>query len=605
MTSNRLWLALILAGCCCAEPAFAQTAGDTSGGTSGSSGGSTGSSGGTSGGTSGTGTAPGAGAGSGPGAGSTSGAGTPSATGAASSFGTSSTPAASGSGASSSFSGSTPSSGSSSPFAPSSTGTTGTTGTPGSATLQGGTAAPTKVQTSAPPTFSLPGFYGTGGTTFVAGQGRLSRPRFRYTVSVSQGYDDNIQQTPTNGTTIPATFADVVVDPGTPDTLREVPVFETRTVIGQGGLISTVRQQTGVRREIVPGTPAKIERVLVSPEVKPDDRTGSLITRGSATIDIQLYSSRALFTFDLSANADHYWNRPGPKQTDYNGSLGMNFVYKITPRTSFTAAVSAAYLTQPDISRINTPQAPTGSDYLSINSKFDLSYRWNPRFTSVVSFSDNALLYQEKAQQSGDYNSTVFGTEMRYLWSPRLTVLGELRYSQTKYDQAPDHDTTTTYLLLGFEAKLSARLSGTLRLGESMQEFVDSGEKSSTPYLEGTVAYILSPTASLNLNGRFGFEEPNSPGQQRLVYRMGLNFTKAFTPRLNGVASGTYLHERSSAEGVEDSISDTFDGSVRLEYQVTRRFSLNTSLSYTTLHASEKFRDYFRTRFFIGGDYTF
>jgi hypothetical protein len=65
-----------------------------------------------------------------------------------------------------------------------------------------------------------------------AGEGRLARPKFRYTGSVSFGYDDNILQTPTNS-------------PGTPDTV--VTVVGTLTLfVCCYDTISFVRSRNGM-----------------------------------------------------------------------------------------------------------------------------------------------------------------------------------------------------------------------------------------------------------------------------------------------------------------------------------------------------------------------
>ncbi len=493
--------------------------------------------------------------------------------------------------------------------------TSGGASTTGSqSSLQGSGFGTAKTPPAAPPSFTLPGFYGASATTLTAGEGRLARPRFRYNVSLSFGYDDNTQQTPTTTTGTPDIFQEVLVDPGTPPMLRQVPVFSTTRIFIPGGGTAPVTVQTGTRLELVPGTAPTIRRVLVQAAVPAQKRAGSAVTRGGAGVDIQLYSARSLFTFDLSGGADHYWSRPTEKQTDYNGALVFSFLYRITPRMQFTAQLNGAYLTQPDLSRINTPQQQTGGAYINTNAKIDLSYRWSPRFTTVVSLSDNTLLFQEKTQQSGDYNEIALGTEFRYLYGPRLTLLAEGRYDTVSYSQDTARDSMTLFFLLGAEAQFSQRLTGSLRFGESLRSFTESGDSSATPYLEGTVGYRLGPTSVVNFNTRFGFEEPTSAGTQRLVYRTGLSYSQAFSPRLSGAAGINYLHDTSSSSSSNpggtgqnslETVTNTYDANLQLNYLVTRNFSLNANYSFTTLLSEEGVRDYYRSRIFFGGAYSF
>ena len=439
----------------------------------------------------------------------------------------------------------------------------------------------------------------------MAGEGRLSRPRFRYTVSIAQGIDTNVFQTPTQGTEIPGQEIEVLVDPGTPPQPFLVPVFRTEIVNLGGGLTQTRQVLVRFDTQFTPGTPPKFETQRIPP-IEPAEQVSSIVTQVSGGVDMQFFSRRSLFTFDLNGNANQYWNRPGPKKTDYNAALVFNFLYRLTPRLQFTAQLNAAYLSQPDYSRINTPDQVTGEPYLNANAKFDLAYRWSPRFTTVSSLSFNSLYYTGEAQQFGNYLETVFGTELRYLWSQRLTLLTEVRYSSIGYEQDTTRNANTAFLLVGFETRLSRRLSGSLRLGESIRTFETSGSRAITPYLESNIAFRLTSTSVWTVNTRFGFEEPSSASEERLVSRTGISFTQIFSPRLVATAGVNYLHEVTTIEGVsEESVRDTIDATVRLDYSVTRDLSLNAYYSVTTQATSFGVNDFYRNRVFVGGEYRF
>jgi len=448
------------------------------------------------------------------------------------------------------------------------------------------------------PSFTLPGFYGSSATTFVAGEGRLARPRFRVNLSVAQGYDDNVLQTPTNGEDIPGVE---VIIPGTEEPARLEPIFGTRVRRVPGGGLVTETVVVGFKS--IPAKPPKTEIIGA---IEAPERRASLVTQSGIQFDMQIFTRRSLFTFDVSANASHYWDRPGPEETDYNGSVAFSFLYRVAPRMQFTAQLNAAYLSQPDISRINTPQNQLGSSYLNANFKMDLSYRWAPRLTSLVSFSDNYLGYTEKAQQTGNYNDTLFGTELRYLWGPRLTLLGELRYSIIAYEQSPTLDASTVFALLGAEFRVSNKFAGSIRVGQATRSFEEGGEKSSTPYLESNFVYRVAPASVLNLSNRFGFEETGRVGDERQVLRTTLSYAQLFSPRLSSIASLTYLHEVNTTAGLDETNTvDTLDLTTRLEYRMTRNFSLSASYTFTNLTNSTGFGEYYRNRLFLGGEYVF
>jgi hypothetical protein len=410
---------------------------------------------------------------------------------------------------------------------------------------------------------------------------------------MSVGYDDNVLQAPTE----PGPVQECLVSLPTPDTVE--PIFENRIRIGQGGQREVVQVVVGLRT--VKGEPARFETI------QPQERVGSFFTRASAGVDIQLYSARSLFTFDINGSADHYFSRPGDKQTDYTGSFGLTYLYRLTPRMQATAQVSASYLTQPDFSRINSSAAVNAGAYITYNSRFDLSYRWAPRFTTLFSLSDGGLFYEDEQLAAINYNDTTVGTEFRFLWSPRFTALAEVRASITQYADNPILDSHTYYLLLGSEFKLTQRLSASLRLGESMRSFDESETgAAATPYVEGNVAYRLAIGTVVNWNVRFGFEEPFSPGLERQVFRSGISLAQVFSARLNGFLSINVAHETNTFEATNtESTGDYFDANLRFEYAITKRFSLNATYSYSQRTTSDKVTDFYRNRFFFGAEYTF
>ncbi len=464
----------------------------------------------------------------------------------------------------------------------------------------------------------MPGLYGQGPQQFTAGQGRLARPRFRFSGNVSVGYDDNVFQTPTNAQ-------------GTPD--QNIPVQVTPQILPatqtvrdpSTGAVSTVMvpgQEATFRTETIPGTPAP-------------ERIGSFVTRTDLSWDIQFASRRTLFTFDLEGGVDYYWNRPG-KKYEYNGRLSMVYLRKLTGRAQLTASVDASYQeSEPDFSRVNAPTSNTRGAYLVYNAKADLSYRLTPRFSTVTSVSYNGLAYQEKEQQSGDFSETTFGTELRYLFSPRLTLLGELRYSSSFHKDQEELDANTFYLIAGGELALSRRFSATLRIGETIQTFSEGGDSASSPYVEATLRYLLARGTSVSWNARYGYEEASVADSRVEVLRSGLTLTQIFSPRLQASLALNFVRSTSTAtstgavlpddtttdpltglpiassappeteEVTTETVQDTLDATLSLQYTLSRRWSLSLNYSYTTLFADQESGDYYRQRIFLGAAYNF
>ena len=634
MIANRQWISLCLAGLCWGGIAVAQDAGGASGGSSGASGGASG----------------GSSAGSGASPSGADSSGTPSSGtkgGAKGKDGGSETPAG-GTPADAPTPGGAPppkTGGSVDPFAPTAPKTTdqsaGANG-PGASSAFGGQPekkgetgpgfttpgeveppadAPsgqssafgpgdsTATTQPAPPSFTLPGFFGGGPSTYTGGQGRLARPRFRYKVTVSQGYDDNVLQTPND----PQRFPDqqILVDPGTPDTVTFVPVT---TIVGYvptfaGPIIHYEPVlRTTIERRVIRGR-APVIRTIRAPD--PQERTGSLVSRVGLKFDTQQVTRRSLFTLDLSGSVDHFWDRPGiDGSDDYSGSLTLAYVYNFTPRLSTSVTANIAYISQPDFTRINTPDRLSGGDLVNGLARLNMTYRWTPRFTTVFSMGENVISFVNQkstagAAANGDSYETTFSAEGRYLWKPRYTLLAEFRHVLINYPDTSSLNSTTDVLLVGAELRLSSRLSATVRLGEAIRIFDESGDSSSSPYGEALLTYRVGPTSNFQWNSRFGYEEPPGVGSQVLSYRTTLSYSKSFTPRLSLTTGITGVSRNISFRGADDETEQTVDANIGLEYRFSRQLTLNATFSFTKIITTSGFRDYDRSRIFIGAEYEF
>ena len=461
-----------------------------------------------------------------------------------------------------------------------------------------------------PPSYTLPGFFGGPGTTFTGGQGRLARPRFRFRVTTSQGYDDNVLQSPDD----PQRFPDqrVLVDPGTPDTVTFIPVTREELVFLGGGLIGTRTVPTGAFQPVVTPGRDPVFQTIRAPE--PQQRFGSLVSRAGFAFDFQKFTRRSLFTMDLNGQVDHYWKRPGTDgKDDYSGTFALNYLYNITPRLTASLATNIAYISQPDISRINTPDRVGAGALVNALARLNVTYRLTPRLSGVLSVGQNAVIFTEKSRDlatgianNGDSHQTTFSAEARYLWKPRYTLLAEFRHVLINYPDTPSVNASTDLLLLGVEAKLTSRLTATLRLGQSVRVFDEAGDSSTAPYGEGLLSYRIDPTSSVQWSSRFGFDEPLDSSSEIVTYRTTLTYFKSFTPKLTLSAGITGVFSTTTSSSLnEDLTQQTLDANIGLQYRFNRQLTLNATYSFTQIVQSTGDRDYDRSRFFLGAEYEF
>jgi len=455
--------------------------------------------------------------------------------------------------------------------------------------------------------FSAPGLYGSGSVNFTAGEGRMAKPRFRYTGTIGLGYDDNYLQAPTKQIVFPEQRFLVVTDFGAPEifALQQV---EERTFKGYFNNQPQFETRTFLKKIILqPGRDPEFEEIVI-PEFRGLKRESTFITQGNLNFDVQWIKRRTLFTFDLNIGADYYWARKSDP-TEYNGSLALNFIHRFSPRLQFSTVASMTYSAQPDYSQLVGSTISNSGSYLAGSIKFDLSNRWARRFTTDTSLNINMLSYEEETRTAGNYQEYTLGNEFRYLWSPRFTSVAELRYSTQEYPESPVLDNNTFYALIGADWKYSRNLGSTLRIGQATKTFKQplvEEEAQTSPYMELSLNYRLGPRTQFGWTNRFGFEQTSSASTEVQGFRSNMNISHAFSPRLRGNMGFSYTKQTSTTEGVVVDNSTTYlDGNMGLQYIVNRKFVLGMRYSYSQQITTQEVQDYYRNRLFFTASFEY
>lgn len=467
-----------------------------------------------------------------------------------------------------------------------------------------GAGAPTEngpAPEAAPLSFTLPGGSGFGPVTLTAGEGRFAQPRYRFTGTLSQGYDDNVFSTPSNPLKQP-TSAKVLV--------QEQRQVATGNFINLGGFFVPE-----IRTEFV-----TVERKIKLPKQPQQEIIGSAVTRAGIGFQTQSAMPRTVYTFDANVGALYYYSRP-ERSTDYNGSIGLNFLHRINARTTVSAQGDLVYASQPNFSRINTPTSQSTGDNVSANAKIDLSYLWSPRVSSVLSYTINGTLFQEKSAATsggGDTLENGLSTQIRYTISPRTTAIMELRETQRSHANDPAQDSTNTFVLFGADYMPSRRLRATALVGEQTQVRTggtatnnggsSGGSTLATPYAETTLGYIFPRGSTVTWTNRYGFEDSGSSLQSQQTYRTNLNLNYVLGARTTagiGVAYNRVTTSFIDGNSQDDITQEQLQASITLQYILSRTLSFNANYTLTQLTSNQQGADYRRNQIFIGGSYSF
>ena len=343
----------------------------------------------------------------------------------------------------------------------------------------------------------MPGGYGTAATSFTLGAGRLSKPPITYSFSLSQGYDDNINSSPSHVQTVP--------EP-TPVTF-------------------TVEEPTGQSR-IGHGPPVLIFRTVTLPTPTPFPTppsagiVGSAVTQATLGLQVQKGTPRTIIVGDLNISDQLYWVQS--QEQNYTGSLDLNFIHRISPRATLTIYSYAVYQKSPNFNLINAPttNGNANSAYLNGNLKADLTYAWTKRISTVLTGDVNVNYAPQ--QKSQDLYSDTYGIQFRYTVTARNTVTAEIRGGAGSYPDNKLADSTSSFYLLGLDSTFSAKLRNTLSTGIENHQFTNLGGGQTLPYFESTTTFALPRGSAIQWTNRYGSEETATPGVNSSSFRSSL-----------------------------------------------------------------------------------
>ena len=349
--------------------------------------------------------------------------------------------------------------------------------------------------------------------------------------------------------------------------------------------------------------PDQTPTVSLTPVATKRNRSGFTYVNGHW--DAQWLKPRTVFTVNLEAGGDFYWDRPG-RSSDANARLGMLYVNKIDPLTQFSANVSLAYLSQPDYSNFYASSSQAAGDYFTGSTKFDISHRWAPHFSTMTSASVNLLKYvnENSTGLSNSYVNYIFGNEFRFQSSSRVTLVAEGRYGLDDYFDNSALNSQTAYALGGVDWLATRHLTTTFRVGASFRSY-DVGGTNTSPYAEFSLNYATGRHSTLIINGRYGFEQSTTAGDENLSYRLGVQYQQAFTSRFSGNTGVNFVHTDLNPRTGARSNTDVIDANVGLQYRLDRHFTLGARYSYTFQDSSTGLQDFDRNRVLFSVQYEY
>ena len=359
-----------------------------------------------------------------------------------------------------------------------------------------------------------------------------------------------------------------------------------------------------------------------------DDNVVTALGQGNAStyihpnIDLNYAFMDPRTTAKLKAGVgfNYYFDQPSDQAYDVNVSVGLSLVHKASPRLTLSAETNLSYLTEPDFS-VSVGNRRSGNYFYTVD-EFKGTYQWQPRFATATSYSlffvnyddDVVGRFQDRAQHT-------FGNEFRFALQPSTILVGDVRFEIVDHTQTPTvsspQDSTSEFLLAGFEHTFNPRLNVSLRGGAQLRSYDNDGGDTTEPYFESTLSYAAGKRSVLSWTNHYGLEEPDlGKNQSRTTFRTGLTGTYSFTSRISAGVGFYYIHDDYAQgppfilfgfifPGAPPFDENSVDVSLNVRYQINRDFSAFVGYEHTQIFSDISTREYSRNRGFGGLTFAF
>ena len=340
-----------------------------------------------------------------------------------------------------------------------------------------------------------------------------------------------------------------------------------------------------------------------------DDAVSSTFLRGGIGL---AYGKKTPTTqYDITADIGvlRYFDEvPGVEDTNYTGRFAFNIAHSFSPRLSVNNNFYVTYEVEPNYS-IGAVTGQRGEPYIYGYENFALSYAWSKRFSTTSSYTFSGVYYDDAIESHDNRATHTFAQEVKYSLSEITKLIGEYRFSYTKFERATDLDAYSHFLLVGIETALSKRLQVSARGGVELRE-TDRNGSDMAPYIEAALRYAVNRDTSVRWYHSLGFDNNDiGASANRYTYRTGITGSHQFSEKLTGTAGINYAFSKFEGNnGQGDSGNATehdVDANIGVAYRLFKNVNLTASYAYTVVNTKDKERDSNRQRIAVGVNATF
>ena len=313
------------------------------------------------------------------------------------------------------------------------------------------------------------------------------------------------------------------------------------------------------------------------------------------------------FSFSLEGSVLQYVNGvPTYGSTFYNGRATVNFEHRFSERLKMSNNFYLTYGTNPNTAfGYGATTALWNGQFLYGYNNLNVSYAWSPRFSTTTSYTFDGIAYQKSAVAlSQDRYSHLIAQQFAYKISKLTSLTAEYRYRMTDYTKSPFQNYHSQFALVGVDHAWSENLSGSARTGA---EFYQNASVSKTrPYAEAALNYAVARQTQLRWFAMLGFNGAVFGGYTSSYgVNTGVQLNHQVTKRFSVNSGVSYAHSTLSGGTLADQRQDSLFLNAGIGYQLMDNVNLNANYSFSTQLSNNPLVEFNRNRVSVGATATF
>ncbi|MCX7887514.1 MAG: outer membrane beta-barrel protein [Verrucomicrobiae bacterium] len=288
----------------------------------------------------------------------------------------------------------------------------------------------------------------------------------------------------------------------------------------------------------------------------------------------------------------YYWDRIGDEDFDQNHVADFIFSHRFTPRLQLDINDNFRRAISPELVEIigGVPYIrQERGDYFYNNLSTAITYNLTKVWTLTIANGWEYWSYDEAAAADQDRNVFSPGIGLNWLVNPATTLGIHYRAGLVDYDDPGPNDmknslSHTAYLFLSH--LFNPQLSGQLSAGGTVSE-TDDGQKSSSPYVAGSVTYRYAPNGYLSVGASYFLYTSEQYGYRTAeTVASFLQCNHGITPKLIARCAVRFVYSEYGdpsfvvPPGLPKPTSDSWLVDVGLSYSLTRWFIIDANYSF-------------------------